>query len=460
MKYELLKHLLIEETRLHSALRGAKSFFFYPVVLLLGTALTAFFMTKYSTMSGIEALSFSIIVFFFMFGFISGSFGLHATDYLERRFGDFGKLFSNVLVLPVKLSDVFLMAAISDSIFYAGWFILPLIGGAALGIFLAGASIMVIPLLLLSVTFAFVLGIGISFFLSVLITKSKIFFITGLILLLGGYVYIGKSILLPYVLYMSFSMINLLLNVILIIFFFAITGLIIGNEYNTIKKKGKYTSFKFGKINTFLFKDYIDLSRTHGLIAKPLFNVLIPSILMLVILSSVKIFQGELSLVTNNLIFVAIFLGTMSVNFFNVLISGDSFSYYVFLPVSLRQFIWPKIFLAELICGIQGAILLLIYAYMNSIYTHLFASLILLFCFTFYTLCVNFNINGLKPNENSINLKSLGLLMLFFLPVALLGMIFPFFFTASWVYMIFSIFLILAGYMFYSFGIKRWRNIG
>lgn len=460
MKTELLKYLLLEEIRLHSQLRGSKSFIFFPITLFIAISLISFLLIKFSMLSALGGISFGALSIFFLFGILSGTFGLHATDYLERRFGDYGKLFSNALVLPINLSSIFLMTALSDLIFYFGWFILPLIGGSTLGIYFAGASILSFPALLLSTSMAFILGLSISFLLSITITKSKVIFFILLSTLSGisvyGFLTKGMFFFLPYNLYYNFNLANLGLNILLITLFFVITSRLIGNEFSTVKKKGHYNSFNFKGINHFLFKDFIDLHRTHGLIAKPLFNVIIPSVILLALFGSLSIFQGELSVVTSNLVFIAILLGTLSINFFNVIISGDSFDYYIFLPTSLKEFIWPKMVLVEVICSVQNIILITIYAFINKNFENLFASFIILSAFIFYTMCVNFFINGLKPNENSLNIISMAWMILIFFPAILTGMVIPVLYPSFLVFMIFSAILVVAGYWFYKKGIRKW----
>ncbi|MGM5488829.1 MAG: hypothetical protein ACQESG_07820 [Nanobdellota archaeon] len=442
---DLLRYLLLEEIRLHSQLRGYRSFSLFPLVLFIGTAMVSFFLIRFSSLSGEFALG-SIIIFF-MFGIVCGTFGLHATDYLERRFGDYGKLFANTMVLPIRLRHVFLMTAASDMIFYFGWFILPLVGGVAGALLVAGENIAFMPVLLLSITCAFMTGMGASFLLTVALNRSVTLFIFLLVFIGTGLAYV----FLPYRLYAEFSLFFFLCNMLVILKLFMLAAHLIGNEFHT-RRKGKHHSLRF-RGNHLLFKDFVDLYRTHGLFAKPLFNVVIPSALMLFLLGSLTILEGELALVTQNLVFVAILLGTLSINFFNVLLAGDSISYYQFLPLGLRDFLWPKMILAQVICSLQGIVLLLIYGYFAG-YAYVGSSFLVLIGFIFYTMCINLFINGLKPNENSLNITSLGLMCILFLPVIITGMVLPFFTGSMIAFVLFSAVLALLGVFFYRLSIR------
>lgn len=461
MKVELLKNLLLEEIRLHSELRGTKSFVLYPIVILITTAIASYLLLNYSNLIGSSIAQICIMIFF-SFGIISGTFGLNASNYLERRFGDFGKLFSNALLLPIKLGNIFFMTAISDSIFYFGWFILPIFGGGALGLIFSNITLTPLFGLFISSGMAFLLGISISFLLTVLLTKSLKKFFVLLIIIFSiftiGFTGNGIDFFPSYYLYRHLNLLNICLHILLITLLLLLTSKLIGNEYNSIRHKSKYKSFTFKEINHYFFKDIIDLYRTHGLIAKPLFNVLIPSAILLVLFSSLNILEGELTILTKNMIFIAILLGTLSVNFFNVIISGDSISYYVFLPSSLKDFVRPKMIITEIICTFQGTLLLLIYAYINSSFDFLFASFFILIGFIYYTISLNFYLNGLKPNENSLNLNSLLWMGILYLPLLVIGMVIPFVTTSFLIIVSFSLILILLGYFFYHLGIKKWNK--
>jgi len=462
MRGELLKYMLLEDIRLHSELRGSRSFFLFPLVLAVVSAGVTYFLSMYSSIGQSTGLIPVFITLFFSFGIMSGTFGLHATDYLERRFGDYGKLFSNAMVLPVKLKDIFLMAAASDSIFYFGWFILPITGGATAGLALAGSGISHMPMLLLSLSLAFLLGIGLSFFLTVLLAKSRAMFYIAtaavFAVAVAGLTRYGALFFLPYQLYLSPGWKSFVFNVLLISIIFYMTGKLIGNEYNTIRAKKHHKSLEFRTRHHFLFKDFIDLRRTHGLVAKPLFNVAIPSILMILLFSSIDMFKGELFGVTNNLVFISILLGTFSISFFNVLLSGDSYDYYRFLPVSLKDFILSKIILSQAICSLLGIILLFMYAAMNSTYLNMVSGILLLMSFIFYNMCINLFINGLKPNDNSLNITSLGWMAVLLLPVIIAGMVLPFFYSSIFVFLLFAALLCLAGFVFFRISIGKWTR--
>ncbi|SEH05164.1 hypothetical protein [Candidatus Venteria ishoeyi] len=466
MRIELFKNLIKEETRLHSSLNNQKSFFSFPFILLFTTFVISSLLFVYSEINlDVTNLVFFSSGFFLITGIMSGIFGLTASDFLERRFGDMGTLFSNSLLLPIKLSDIFVVTALSDFVFYLGWFILPIILGFSAGLLVAGSSIFFVPLWILAVLFAFLLGILLSFFLTVLFTKSmKLFtFILVLISALGafGFMYLGKIFFLPYYLFVDFSFLSLSINLLIIILLTYLCKITIGNEFSTkIVHTGKVKSFSFNnKINPFVFKDYIDLKRTHGIIAKPLFTVLIPSILLLFLLTSLNQLPFELGSVINNIVFFSVLVGTLSIGFMNTLLMGDSMAYYNFLPVSLKNFIKPKLILTSIICFILGLFMILGYVLINQVYTNILASAIMLLTLIIYANNINFYVNGLKPNETSLSAKNFLKIGMILLPVLLVSMVLPLLTTNIFYYLGFSLIALIFARIFFKKGLKKWLRI-
>lgn len=99
------------------SLTKSRNYFSYPFMLMIFfTGITIFSSLFFNSFNTVKIAIFSINILF-IGGIMSGTFGLYARDFLERKFGDVGRLFQNALILPIKLSKVFLSMAISDIFF-------------------------------------------------------------------------------------------------------------------------------------------------------------------------------------------------------------------------------------------------------------------------------------------------------------------------------------------------------
>lgn len=463
MKNNLLYNFLKEEVRLHTNLYNKSNFFGYPLVLILFfTIITSSMIYLFAGYNEKLVAGFTINMFF-IGGVMSGAFGLYAQDFLERKFGDIGRLFSNTLILPIKLSKTFITMAISDIIFYLFWFILPTILGLTIGLIIMKESILSIPYLITASFLAFCIGIFLMFFISVVYQKNKYIFtmLIGIISIRLAYLFFffNPETLSPvHYFYFTHNYLYLLLGVIIMIILAVLSYFTVGTNFETKTKKISETkSIKFSnKISSYITKDLIDLKRTGGLFGKPFFTVFVPAVLTMLLFTKMKI----LTYLKLDTIFFAIVLGILGTQLLNSLINSDNFAYYRFLPVTLKDYIKSKINLALIICFIQGAVLLIIY----SIYTHdqisvLIKSIITLLAILLYTFNLNFYLTGLKPNENLMSAKIFIEYFLWILPLLFLSIIANTFFSNQILY--FIIFCVLCygiSKLFFNLGIRKWDN--
>lgn len=465
MKFELFKNMIKEEVRLNTSLHSKNNFFAFPLALLIMTlGVTVLFLKFSDATLNIQSVALYSTIIFFIMGISSGTFGLNASDYLERRFGDVGKLFGNALILPIKLSNIFLMSAASDSVFYVGWLVLPVWLGFSIGLVITGASITMLPLLLLALFHAFVLGILTSFFFTILFVRSKLIFtfLFGASIITLLILHTSWNLFPSYLLFTTLSWLTVgiaLLTIIVLVFLCIIT---VGKEYKTTIRKVSVQESYSSKIikDPFVLKDYIDLRRTHGIIAKPLFSTLIPSLLLLAALTSLNHLPTEFNMIAKTPIFFAIIIGVLNVSFFNMLLQGDSMAYYIFLPVTLHQYIRSKVTLASIVCLIEGTLLLVGYTLLNpNPINYLPQSILILIGFIIYSMSTSFFVTGLHPNENALNATNFIKFALFMIPFLIVGMLLPFFFeNIIWYYLGISILLVVLSAVLYSFGIKHWSK--
>ena len=462
--YELLTNMLKEEIRLHTTLYKSRYFYTFPILI----AFFSMFITwgVLSPRSGInleQPLSLFVILLFFTSGLINGAFGLHAKDYLERRFGEFGKLFSNTLILPISLRKTYLSLAIKDLIFYLFWMIIPVIVGYALTLTILNESLLTLPIYLLCMATAFLYGLLVTFFLSVLYEKNKmlstiVLSSLGILIIYSIFHLFLIKFFPPYLLLINFGFYNLITNIIGIFVLMLFIYITIGEEYQTkITDSKKESSKLFNKnINPYFVKDIIDLKRTGGLFAKPFFSVFLPSLFLIIIFSTMSYF-GEIEI---NLMLFAIIIGTLSSTLLNTLMTSDSIEYYRFLPVTLEEHVKNKIKLSLLIGFIQGIILLLIFAYSVGDYRNIVSSVLLFVGFLIYNLNLNFFLTGLKPYEYLLNGKVViqySIILLPFLVVAMVVSIVLYkkFLMSAILFLI----LVMLSKFFLKKGLKKWKSV-
>lgn len=462
MKIELFKNMLKEEIRLYTSLYNNSSFFSFPILIAVFTfCITLGF--HYLTTGDFQSNNIVqiVLLIFLASGIMAGTFGLQARDYLERRFGEFGKLINNSQILPIDLKTLFITASIKDIVFYMGWFLIPVVLGYGIANFVVGRGISDVPVLFLAILFSFVYGVFLSFFLTFLYERSKSTFVI-LSIILGTIIsyftlnYGFSNIFFPELFYSNPNVLNFVYMFLVSVILFILITVVVGKEFKTKVRKGrKVKSMKFSdKIDPFLVKDFIDLKRTGGLFSKPFFNVFLPSLFILFIFSSVK-YLTEFEI---GILFYAIIIGTLSTSLMNALVVSDSVAYYKFLPVPLKKHISNKFLLTILISLVQGLILLIVFGLVNSELNLLFESMILFFMFLVYNINLNFYLTGLNPNEFLLNAKIFFMYAVLLVPVMVIAMILSILFTNVLVYFIvLLILLILISKILFHISIRKWH---
>ncbi|MFP4402232.1 MAG: hypothetical protein ACLFPL_03280 [Candidatus Nanoarchaeia archaeon] len=453
---KLLKYFLIEELRLHTNLYKSHSFFTYPIVLFLFfLGLTISSILLYDTYYPV-VIGNTLIYLFFAAGLMSGAFGLYAKDYLERKFGDFNRLFSNTQIMPIPLKKTFLVFAISDSIFYTFWFIIPSLLGFLIGVSTQGFSILFGIRLIISSLMLFLLGLFSMFFISILYERSKqLFMLYGFILglVLSIFLIYSQQFFIEayYLRGDVFGLITtlLLLIILIIISYYSVGDSLVTNTSST----RSVSSYQFPQsFNPHIFKDYIDLKRTGGLLGKPLFTVLIPSVLLLYVFSTIE-FLAQLGV---NVLFFSIILATLSTQLLNSLIVSDDFRYYRFLPVQLGEYIRSKMKLSFIICFLIGSLVLLCYCLHTNQFDLLAQGLIILFSLLIYNFNLSFYLTGLEPNERLMQTSVFLLYFLFFFPVLLSTILIFLLLNSILFYTLYIVVLLIFSFIFLKLGIRKW----
>ncbi len=459
----ILGYFIKEELNLHKSLTASSNFYSYPIMLffffLTITYLSnIFFNTFNSKTIGLYAIS-----ILFIGGIMSGVFGIYARDFLERKFGDIGRLFQNALIQPIKLNKLFMTIAISDSFFYLLWFIIPTTLGYGLGVYLIEKTFYDICFLLLSNFMAFFAGLLTSFILSLTFNRSKLFFSIILLIIVtiiccipNPQNIINYSPFHQFFIKQNFT--SLISSLLLVFVLFCLALLSVGKEFKTtIKNSVKLKSISFDrKIDKFIIKDYIDLKRTGDIIGKPLFTVFIPSILVLLIFSNSSLFNSS----DLGVIFFSIIIGTLGTQLFNSLITSDNMAYYNHLPIKLKDFIKPKMIISLTICFIESLIILIAYSYIVNDFNNIISALIITLGLLIYNFNLSFYLTGLNPNENLMHTKIFLQYFILLMPILILIIAANMFIQNFMI--IYSILFLSISYLLskllFKLGLKKWEN--
>jgi hypothetical protein len=195
------------------------------------------------------------------------------------------------------------------------------------------------------------------------------------------------------------------------------------------------------------------MKRTGDLFAKPFFNVFLPSVLVLLMFAN----SNEFALYNMGTIFFAIILGTLGTQMLNSLINSDSLAYYRHLPVTLRDFIKPKIKLSLFICFIQSVIILGIYAYYIRDFQNVLYALIVALALLVYNFNLSFFLTGLNPNENLMHSKTFLVYFALLVPVLILIVVINILFSFALIYfLLFLVFCLVLGKLYFELGLRRW----
>lgn len=164
----LLKRMLKEEWRMHSRLFGGERFALFPVFVFAISALLIY-GSGFIGFSSAEIAVGAMILSFFL-GANVGTIGFVGKDALRNLLGDVNLLVFSSRTLPVSENRIIADFVIKDLIYYSALLITPLTLG-----FLVLDSMMVADVVRLwvSSTGMFLAGVGLSFFLTTLYSKSR-----------------------------------------------------------------------------------------------------------------------------------------------------------------------------------------------------------------------------------------------------------------------------------------------
>ncbi|MDD1678487.1 MAG: hypothetical protein LUO93_04805 [Methanomicrobiales archaeon] len=364
---DLFVAMVREEWRVHTSLFGNFGFALFPFLLLFfsfaGALIWPLFTDVMPTHQAVLLTHYS----FALAGASVGAFGLFGREVMNRRFGQASLIAYSSRSLPISEQSILLNFVLKDTVYYLFFWVFPFVAGVGLAAPLIGIAFTYIPLLLVTLSLSFLVGLSFVFLLSTIYVHSfRALVIAVLIIIVAAVstahlVGTGIAELLPPLLFFTApTLLSLLVSVLLIVVPIAISVRFLKIEFKDTTRR--FTSaftpltarLRWSSYAHFVAKDALDLSRSEGGVGKIVFSFLLPVLFIWLALFVLGRFIPGISF----LMVFAILLGVISSTIYNWVTEFDLFASYTFLPVRVSTVIKAKLHSYFLLNLVSAAILL------------------------------------------------------------------------------------------------------
>ncbi len=401
---ELLKQMLKEEWRLHTALFGTFLFIAFPPILAgiaLIFSLLLPFLSQYIPAS---TMALFVHYVFVLFGLSVGSFALSGREALHRRFGQASLLAYISRSLPISVRTIIATFFVKDLLYYTGLWIVPAIAGYFLASLVMGYSSLMTVVLFISIPLSFLTGISLIFLLSTIYTRSHATFyllltaaiialtvspytISQLLTYLPAYQFFLTPTIAPVAISLAFAALGVITSIYGMPLTFDARP---QEEENQLLPLAGTLRHQYAVI---MSKDILDLRRSSGGMAKIIFSYAFPLAIVGILLNLFISFFPEL----NFFLIFAIFLGVIGTAVYNWLTQYDTTATYAFLPIHIADIVRRKVHTYAILNTISLPILV-----GAVIVTGQFAlfgiGLVTTLSLNAYTMAVTVYLTGLQPH--------------------------------------------------------------
>jgi hypothetical protein len=421
---ELFWSMMKEEWRIHSSIFGNLRFALFPFLVisigLLGTLAVSNFQLLFTRQSIVLATHY----LFFFFGLNVGAFGLHAREFMNRRFGQASLIAYSSRTLPVAERTIFVGMVKKDIVYYFALWILPLIIGFSLAAPLLHVPVSYGWVFLLTLSLSFLLGLSAVFFLSMLYARLGKIMVMIIMLAASAAGLMVDGILYkfpPFVYFLTRDLSQVLVSLILIAALMLLSIAFVTFDFPSRRDRfadsltGSIRRLSFaGELAKFVAKDLLDLQRSEGGFGKILFNMLLPMCFVWVFLSYLTQYVPQLGF----LVLFSIFMGVFASTAYTWLTEYDLFNQYLFLPVNVSTIMKSKMLGYAMINMIPVLILATVGIIRHEI--ALIPLAVLLFAITsFFTLSITVLFTGLSPSVLFMNVSVIVKYLLILIPTML-----------------------------------------
>jgi hypothetical protein len=432
--FEIFKSMLKEEWRMHSNLFGNNGFSLFPVFIFLFTFFVSLVLPIFREIFTYDQIALGMHYLFLLLGGMVGVFGLMGREFMNRRFGQASLIAYSSRTLPVSERLIFANFLVKDIVYYFALYVLPFTAGFALAAALIPAgkfhSPVTLLILLLTLSFSFMIGLSLVFFLSTVYAHSGKLLTSGL---LAGFVFLlfvsgnldsGSFYILPS---LSFFLLpsksQFLLSSVLILVPSVLSLLFLKVDFPQVKKSfpnsfsrlcRELGSYRYA---AFVAKDLLDLKRSEGGFGKLIFSFLLPAALIWLLLSALERVLPAL----NTPILFSLVLGVLSSSMYNWLTEYDIFASYAFFPLKVSDMIRSK--LNSYLSLNLVPLILLFLLILKKDPAVLLPALLLFIPVSLYMVSVLIYLTGLSPSVNLYNGRTFALYTFSVMPLLLLNII-------------------------------------
>jgi hypothetical protein len=414
MIFDLFKLMLKEEVRIHTKLFPAFFFYLFPFIAFFISLILALLINDVSFLAKL----FLLIAFFV--GFSSGAYGLQSREIFLRKFPHSNFLLYSYFAMPIKNEIILFALFLKEITFMFLWFLLPFL----FGLFIFN------PAIILNAIALFLFGNSITFFLSNIYNKKRIFYPS--LAIIGLFLLLSFNILVQ----------SFLLDMILFIGMFALAMKTIDLEYFT---KKVFHEDMFDRLVKFLkspllTKDFIDLKRSYGF-ARIAISIIFPIITVYVLLAIFqKLLGPAASLVVNANVFYSLMLGMISLAVYDTMVEFDQWDYYSIFPLKKSDLIKSKLKSSLVIAVPMLFVSVFLLARENFVFNLLISGVSMLYFISLIAYLVGLETRSL------LDLRKISLFALLFVPYFLLvlfsaqlSLVLPIFFVFSLILLKFGI---------------------
>ncbi|MBN2142878.1 hypothetical protein JW711_06125 [Candidatus Woesearchaeota archaeon] len=429
---ELFRAMVLEEWRIHSTIFGNVRFALFPLIVVAGSFLACLSSLILDVMFSRSSMILFVHYLFFFFGANIGAFGMIGRESMNRRFGQASLVAYSSKSLPVGEREIFSGIVAKDIIYYFIMWIVPIVLGFVLATPVTGSSVASAPILLVSLTLAFLLGTSAVYLLSVFyvrIGRFPFIFMLGLIAA-AAIVNQDAAYLFPPLLYFLSGNLNAVWVSLSFIVLFTASATIFASfefpnpqrEYKNKLKAFEKALFMLKRLKVLVAKDFVDLKRSQGGFGKVIFSFLLPMAFAWVFVDFVSAALQDNSFI----ILFSILLGIFSSTIYSWLTEYDKYSQYSHLPLSVSDLLKSKI-AGYAIINLLSVALIIGTAYAKDEMLLLGAALIVFVVASSYSLSITMLYTGLSPSVRFMDIKVLTKYFVTIIPVMLVWIIASFF---------------------------------
>lgn len=277
--------MLEEEWRIHARLFGGQAFALFPVLIAsISAVVYAVVYMANVTPLGIKHGLHYVMLFL---GLNVGTIGFISRDAIKNVLGEQNLLVFSSRTLPISHPRILMVFLVKDFLYYAFLMILPILLGLMPSALYFGTAITAFPMLWLTTTGMFMLGVSLSFLFATVYQRSRTYTAFTLAVVLGSIGILGRNAvqLTPIAVFLesfhAYPSLSTVVTGFLPIFGFTIIGLILFS--NESRRHHRTRDDRFARLSArvsryidtslpLTLKTVLELSRSSGGVFKLLFS--------------------------------------------------------------------------------------------------------------------------------------------------------------------------------------------